>query len=685
MAIRGILIGLAAWLALSGMALAQGRVEQEIDAGWLFQKGEVAGAADLAPDTANWLKVTLPHTFNAGDGEDGGGYYRGPGWYRRELILERAPEGRLFLQFDGAALITEVFVNGRSVGRHAGGYAAFRFDVTDVMWPGRNLLAVRVDNSLTSEVAPLGGDFTVFGGLYRGVRLVATPALHVDALDHGGPGVYASVEALDAGQARVRVLTRTRNDTGRRVSARVAVEIIDAEGRVVASRKAEAGLAAGETAPVVQSVALTKPRLWDGVRDPYLYQVRVRVTEIGRDAPPDEVTVPLGVRSIRVDPQAGFLLNGRPHQLKGVNLFHSGRPGRGLAVGAAEIEEDFALFEAMGVNALRLVHFQHPKRAYELADRDGLVLWTEIPLNSKVDPSPEFEVNLLQQLRELIRQNFNHPSVAFWGLGNEIYASDETSNRLLARLHAEARAEDPGRLTVYAHCCGADDAPHTRHTDVIGFNKYFGWYADQKGEIGDWADRAHALAPGRAMAVSEYGAGASVLHQEDPPKWPEAGGGWHPEQYQALVHENADRQLAARPWLWGRFVWVGADLASDGRNEGDRPGINDKGLVSYDRRDLKDAYYLYQARWSDRPMVHIASKRMAVRREAAAAVKVYSNQGRARLTVNGRDLGERETVDGVAVWPQVALAMGDNRIDAIAGQVRDEAVWRREPAVIAAE
>jgi hypothetical protein len=683
--IRTLLIGLAAWLALAVPALAQGRSEQAIDAGWRFQKGEVAGAADAATDTGGWLKVTLPHSFNAGDGEDGGGYYRGPGWYRRELVLERAPTGRLFLQFDGAALVAEVFVNGTSVGRHAGGYAAFRFDVTDVVRPGRNLLAVRVDNSPTSEVAPLGGDFTVFGGLYRGVRLIATPAVHIDALDHGGPGVYASVEALDAERAQLRVLIRARNDTGGEVLARVGASIVDAQGRSVSGAITTVRLAAGEIAPVVLNIGLPRPRLWDGRRDPYLYSVRTWVGDNGRSGRPDEVTVPLGIRSVHVDPQAGFLLNGRPHQLKGVNLFHSGRPGRGLAVGAAEIEEDFAIFEAMGVNAMRLVHFQHPQRAYELADRGGLVLWTEIPLNSKVDASPAFEANLIQQLRELIRQNFNHPSVAFWGLGNEIYASDETSNRLLARLHAEARAEDPSRLTVYAHCCGADDAPHTRHTDVIGFNKYFGWYPDQKGEIGDWADRAHALAPGRAMAVSEYGAGASVMHQEDPPKWPDAGGGWHPEQYQALVHENADRQLAARPWLWGRFVWVGADLASDGRNEGDRPGINDKGLVSYDRRQLKDAYYFYQARWSDRPMVHITSKRMTVRREAAVTVKTYSNQARARLTVNGQDLGERAVVDGVAAWPGVPLTMGDNRLEVIAGGARDAVVWRREPAAIAAE
>jgi beta-galactosidase len=584
--------GVARWLvlvmALSVVAPAlarEPRPVQSLNADWRFLKGDPADAAAPSLDTKTWLKVMLPHTFNAGDGEDGGGYYRGPGWYRREVELARQPPGRrLFLQFDGAALNTEVFLNGIRVGSHAGGYAAFRFDITDLARPGRNLLAVRVDNAPTPSVAPLGGDFTVFGGLYRGVSILSTPALHVDALDHGGPGVYVGTPKVSAERAEVAVLTRVRNDGGKAQRASVTTAILDAEGRVVARSVSRVMARPGEVTPLTQALVLPRPRLWNGRQDPYLYQVRTQVSATNADGAADEVSVPLGVRTFRVDPKAGFFLNGQRLSLHGANLFHSGRPGRGLAVTEAEIDEDFQILEEMGATGLRLVHFQHPAHAYDRADRDGLVLWTEIPLNSKVDASPAFEANIVEQLRELIRQNANHPSVMFWGLGNEIYTSDAVSNRILARLQAEAKIEDPARPTVYAHCCGADNAPHAMHTDLIAYNKYFGWYPDQVGEIGDWADRAHALIPDRAMAVSEYGAGASVLQQEDPPRRPVPASGWHPEQYQSLFHERAGAQLGARDYLWGQFVWVAFDLASDGRNEGDRPGINDKGLVTYDRR-----------------------------------------------------------------------------------------------------
>jgi len=674
-------------LSAAAPALARApRPVQSLNADWRFLKGDPVDAAAPILDTKAWLNVMLPHTFNAGDGEDGGGYYRGPGWYRRELDLAPQPPGRrLFLQFDGAALNAEVFLNGTRVGSHAGGYAAFRFDITDLARPGRNLLAVRVDSAATPTVAPLGGDFTVFGGLYRGVSILSTPALHVDALDHGGPGIYVTTPKVSAESAEVAVLTRVRNDGGKAQRASVTTAILDAEGREVARSVSRVATRPGEVTPLTQTLVLPRPRLWNGRKDPYLYQVRTEVAAIGADEPADEVSVPLGVRTFRVDPKAGFFLNGQRLSLHGANLFHSGRPGKGLAVTEAEIDEDFQILEEMGATGLRLVHFQHPAHAYDRADRDGLVLWTEIPLNSQVDASPAFEANIVEQLRELIRQNANHPSVMFWGLGNEIYASDAASNRILARLQAEAKAEDPTRPTVYAHCCGADDAPHAMHTDLIAYNKYFGWYPDQVGEIGDWADRAHALIPGRAMAVSEYGAGASVLQQEDPPRRPVPASGWHPEQYQSLFHERAGAQLGARDYLWGQFVWVAFDLASDGRNEGDRPGINDKGLVTYDRRTRKDAYYWYQAQWSDRPMVHITSRRMTPRAVQPAAVRVYSNAPRLRLTVNGVDQGEREVLNHVAAWPGVTLKPGDNQVQAasvVDPAVQDSVVWRYEPSSV---
>lgn len=666
-------------------AAMDGRQQASLNEGWRFQKGDTADAPVVAFDPKDWLKVTLPHTFNGADGADGGGYYRGPGWYRREFFTaDGAAPGRYFLQFDGAALVADVYLNGQRVGRHEGGYAAFRFDVTARVRPGRNVVAVRVDNSASPHIAPLGGDFTVFGGLYRGVSLIRTPLLHVDALDHGGPGVYATTVSMTPERATVRVTTRVRNDAPAARRTRVTTRILDAEGGLVAQASSVKPLAAGATTPVEQTLTIDKARAWNGRKDPYLYAVAATVAGV-EGGETDAVRVPLGLRTTRIDPDKGFFLNGEHLAVHGVNL-HLDRPGVGLAVSDDDVAEDFRLMEAMGANGLRLVHFQHPAKAYDLADRAGLVVWTEIPFNSKVGYEPEFLANLEQQLRELIRQTYNHPSVVVWGLGNEVYAADEATNQALAALHALAKAEDPSRPTVYAHCCASDTDRLTTHTDLIGYNRYYGWYPDKGETIGTWADGVHRETPGRAMAVSEYGAGASILHQQDPARRPETTAGFHPEHYQALYHEKNWRDLRDRPFIWASFVWVGFDFASDGRNEGDRPGVNDKGLVSHDRRTPKDAYYWYQANWTTEPMVYITHRRQVMRTAPRADIKVYSNRPEASLTVNGVAVGTAPVQDHVAVWPDVALRPGVNRIAVQAGvgaEARLDAVeWVYDPNVL---
>jgi beta-galactosidase len=322
------------------------------------------------------------------------------------------------------------------------------------------------------------------------------------------------------------------------------------------------------------------------------------------------------------------------------------------------------------------VHFQHPQHVYERADELGFVLWTEIPLNSALDDSDAFRANLAQQLRELIQQNREHPSVAIWGVGNEVYRSDEIVTHLLADLHAQAKREDPTRLTAYAHCCAPDDHPMALQTDLTGYNRYWGWYDGQLSDFGPWADALHAKLPQRSIAISEYGAGASALQEEDPPKRPQPASRWHPEQYQALFHEAYWPQIAARPWLAGSFVWLAFDHASAGRNEGDRPGFNDKGLVTYDRKMRKDAYFFYRAHWSRTPMVHIASRRLAQRPVGPTAIRVYTNAQRVTLEVNGVEVGSARPVDRIAVWRDVPLAAGRNEIGVRTDAgVTDHVVW----------
>ena len=670
--LRAALLGAGLLAAAAASAM---RTAAVLDGPWRFHRAEVAGTAEPAFDDAAWQRVTLPHTWNAPDGEVGGAYYRGAGWYRRTIDRPAAtpPGRRQYLEFDGATLAADVWVNGRHAGRHEGGYARFRFDVTPLLKPGRNLVAVRVDNGSLPQVAPLGGDFTVFGGLVRPVRLIETDDAHIELLDHGGPGVKVDTEALVAAAARLKVQVSLRNH-GAAADRELLLTLRDGEGQVVLRERQPLRLPAAAVHHARVLLHVPKPRLWQGVQDPHLYRLQVQLLDGRRVA--DSVQLPIGLRRFDVDPRRGFLLNGRPYPLHGVNYFHAGRPGRGVAVGDAEVDEDLRILTDMGLTALRLVHYQHPPRAYERADELGLVLWTEIPLNALMQETPAFRDNLRQQLRELVRQNRHHASVAVWGVGNEVYRSDEPITRLLGEMHALAKQEDPSRLTTYAHCCAPDDHPMALQTDLASYNRYWGWYDGEFRDVAAWADRLHAKLPDKPIGLGEYGAGASVLHQQDPPQRPEPGGRWHPEQYQALFHETYAAEISRRPFFWGSFIWLGFDHASAGRQEGDAPGINDKGVITYDRRYRKDAYFLYQAHWSRKPMVHIASRRFSPRPAGAVTVKAYSNARRLTLEVNGRAVGTAEVVDRIARWPDVVLAPGRQQI-AVRGDhgASDSVAW----------
>ncbi|MCP1469259.1 beta-galactosidase [Sphingobium sp. OAS761] len=676
---RLVLLVIVSGLWAEGPTLAAERGRTPIDSVWTFQRADAAGAGSSDYDDPSWSRVTLPNSFNGGDGDDGGDYYRGPAWYRTHVTMPaKTPDRRYFLEFDGAALATDLWVNGRRIGRHEGGYARFRFDVTNALQVGRNSIAVRVDNSHLSHIAPLGGDFTIFGGLYRRVWLVTADALHFDMMDDGGPGIYVSTPKVTADAALIRARLRLSNDTKADARVRYQISLHDAEGRAVARSSDRARLLPGHTSEVTAKLALANPHLWNSIADPYLYKVVVTLSD-AKARLRDRVELPLGIRSIDVTADKGLLLNGKPYRLRGVNYFHAQRPGRGTAVTDEEISEDMRIIADMGTTAVRFVHYQHPQRAYEEADRMGLLVWTEIPLNGVIDKGEAFEQNIAQQMRELIAQNAHHPSVAVWGLGNEVYEVSDDVLRVLRRAEETVRAADSTRPTSYAHCCQNDDNPKALVADISAFNRYFGWYPDQKGSLGEWARKFHERFPERAFAVGEYGAGGGIRAQESDPAPPVTTSAWHPEQYQTLYHEQNWREIRDLPFLWGSFIWVAFDLASDGRREGDRDGINDKGLVTYDRSVRKDAYYWYQANWSKRPMLHLTERRHDYRTQARVTIRAYSNQPAVRLTVNGRALPEMPVIDHVAAWTDVTLAPGSNRIELSSGDLRDESVWTYDP------
>jgi beta-galactosidase len=641
------------------------RTDTVIDGGWKHLRSDVAGAGAAAFDDSAWAAVTLPHTWNALDGQDGGNdYYRGIGWYRRHYTPPASAAGRrIFLQFDGANIVATVWVNGTKLGTHRGGFARFRFDVSGVMTSDTdNVIAVQVSNAADADIAPLSADFTFFGGLYRDVHVLVTDPVHVDALDFASAGVYVSATDVSAASATLATKVLVRNDQAAAADVAVDAVVVAADGSLAMRLPASASVAPGTTSSLTARAAFPNPHLWNGVADPYLYTVYAEVRVAG--VVTDVVSVPLGFRFYAVDPADGFSLNGESLDLHGVNR-HQDRLNMGWAITDAQHDEDMALIRELGANFVRLSHYEHAEHFHDLADRAGIVLWAEIPLVNENTNSVAFIDNAVQQMTELIRQNYNHPSVLFWGIGNEQRSDDTVTNNLLTALNTLAHQEDPGRLSTYAHCCASDTGGLPAHTDVVGYNKYFGWYDGSADQFGAWADGVHAAKPTWKIAVSEYGAGAAITQHADNPGRPDPAGPSHPEEYQSLLHETTWKQMKTRRYLWAKTVWNMFDFAVDSRDEGDTPGRNDKGLVTYDRKTRKDAFFFYKASWTAAPFVYVTSRRFTPRTTPTVTVKVYSNMDSVRLQVNGAPLGAVTNADHIFQWTNVALAPGTNIVTAI--------------------
>ncbi len=629
---------------------------------WRFVKGYQYNMQKNPP----WQQVNLPHTWNAEDALAGElDYYRGPAWYEKELALPvDAQDQRLFLRFEGSNAVTDVFVNHKLVGRHEGGYTAFCFEITDLAkLDSINTLSVKVNNAYDATLIPLTGDFNHYGGLYRPVHLLIKSKTCISPLDYASSGVYIRQDSVSKDQARVTLTTLISN-TDSAGAYTVRVQVQDASGKTVAKAEQEQTIASDNTASFVTALTLEQPHLWQGRRDPYLYQVVVSLlNQAGQVL--DESVQPLGLRYFRLDADKGFFLNGEYLDLQAVNR-HQDRAVKGPAISKADMQEDMQIMLEMGVNAVRLAHYPHSDYFYHLCDSLGIIVWTELPwlgpggyLGQSYIASDEFHQNGEQQLREMIHQHYNHPSIVFWGLYNEVKPDWDDPYAFMETLDSLAHALDPDRLTVAATFL---DNRNNEVTDAIGWNKYFGWYGGQPSEIGIWADDLHQRQPDRPLALGEYGAGASIRHHQDSLLAPDPGGDWHPESWQAYFHEQHWPQLKARPFLWGKFIWLMFENGAAHRREGDRIGINDKGLVTFDRKTKKDAYYYYQAQWSEEPMVYLADRRYVDRKQAETEVKVYSNQSEVILYHNGKKIGRMsESQPGVFRSP-ITLQSGENKM-----------------------
>ena len=656
-------VGLFLFAVSSVSSFAQPRLDLLLNSDWRFTRENPKNAQNAEFNTSSWEQVTLPHTWNAKDGQDGGNdYYRGIGWYRKELIIDKNMKGKnLYLKFDAVSSAAEVYINGTMVCRHKGSFGAFCFDITPYAKIGSaNILAVKVSNAKDSTISPLRADFTFYGGIYRGVHLLALDKLSISPLDDASSGVYVKQLNVNEEQAELEISVKLLNAYENERPAIVRFQVSDLKQKKVAAIDVAVTLASHSSGDAVGRMMVPKPHLWNGRQDPYLYQLSVELVDGKRTT--DRVIQSIGLRYFNVDPDKGFFLNGKPYRLHGVNR-HQDRQDMGWAITAKEHAEDFRMIEEIGANAIRLAHYQHAQEFYDLCDKGGMVVWAELALVDDIHPNPEFAAVCQQQLRELIKQDFNHPSICFWSLENELIpdSNPELYTTFVRNLNMLAKQLDSTRLTTVASRSKYDGNDGMNAvTDVIAYNVYRGWYDGKPENFGSYADKLHERFPLRAMAISEYGAGASVNQHEYPSKRPNTKGPWHPEEWQSQVHEITWKQMVERPYLWGTFVWNMFDFGSDGRSEGEHFGQNDKGLVSFDRKTKKDSFFWYKANWNPEPMVHIVSKRYSPRPVGSTEIRVYSNCESVELLLDGKSLGLKESADGIYTWDNIALTEGEH-------------------------
>ena len=622
------------------------------NAKWAFSKEATQLPTQIDP---KWNFVNLPHSWNAIDGQDGDNdYFRGTAYYAKSFNKMDLPEAeQYYLELKGANSSADVYLNGKLLAHHDGGYSTWRVNITEAM-EMTNLLVVVVDNAANDRVYPQMADFTFYGGLYRDVNVICVGNSHFDLDYYGAPGLKITPEICGK-DAKVEVEVYVTNKSE---NQKLVYTIYDHEENVVTS---------AESADTKAVLEIADVHLWHGRRDPYLYCCEVELVE--GDTVVDNVCNRFGCRTFKIDPDNGFILNGEEYPLRGVSR-HQDSWGLGNALLPEHHEEDIELICEMGATTIRLAHYQHDQYFYDLCDEKGLVIWAEIPYISKHMPTGR--ENTISQMKELISQNYNHPCIVVWGLSNEIGigGSDDDlleNHRILNDL---CHQMDPTRLTTIAavSMCKIDD-PYLQIPDVVSYNHYFGWYGGETDMNGPWFDNFHKKHPNIPIGCSEYGCEALNWHTSDPRQ------GDYTEEYQSYYHEELIKQFFCRKYLWATHVWNMFDFGADARNEGGENGQNHKGLVTFDRKYKKDSFYAYKAWLSDEPFVHLCSKRYIDRVEDVTKITVYSNLPEVELFANGVSLGKKTAEDHFFRFE--VKNEGETHLVAVAGEYRDESVIRK--------
>lgn len=670
------------WLVNNGVAahLAQSpRQVITLKDGWEYRP--VSSVSKKAPFTP----VVIPHTWNVD-------YIPGTTLYNRETMVYQRPLNiteemkgkRLFLYFEGVNSVAHVFMNRRTVGEHLGGYTAFCFEITDQVKPGENLLEVWVSNAYRTDVLPISGDFNVYGGIHRPCHLIVTEQDCITPSFYASPGVFVHQQNISEEKADIVVESRL-SLKGNRQGLTLKTIVADAADRQVAVSETSV-----TDSIVRQAIRIERPILWNGKKNPYLYHVAVELYE--GDRLRDKVVQRTGFRYFSVDPDKGFFLNGDYLNLYGF-CRHEDVAGKASALEQEDYLLDMELIKETGATAMRLAHYPHAEPMYDLSDENGIILWTEIPMCGPGGQAftgyvetEGFKNNARQAVKELVYQKFNHPSICFWGIFNEILVSDgkkfveyDDPIPFTKELNTLFKSIDTSRLTALATC--VDQTYYLGCSDLIAWNKYFGWYKDAAPSVSKFFDQAHDTSKGQPVGVSEYGAGASIHHHQ----WPlvqedRADSHFHPEEAQAYCHEGNWDAFRKRPFLWAKFIWVFADYQTYMRQEGDTDGFNDKGLLTYDRKTKKDAFFFYKANWNPEPMVYITSRRFTRRTNPETDVKVYSNLSEVTLYVNGKKQGTmRPDEMRRIIWKDIKLDKGQNdiRVEGKSGKtvLVDTCIW----------
>ena len=647
---------------------------QRINDGWLFGRTcEKAPSAMPSEKDPDWEAVSLPHTWNAVDGMIGVPFERGAFWYVRSFIPPKQPRsgGRTYIEVGAAGLVGEIWVNGEFCTRHVGGYSTFRADVTDKLRDGENILAILADNRYSEKVYPQRADFTFYGGLYRYVSIVSVPESHISLDDFGGPGVYIDTEEQPGG---VKVSARVKL-AGLREGQTLSLAITAREAYKDGGDPITEVFGEASEETVLQAF-LPDAKRWDPEENWQLYTAKLSLVEHNEVI--DETAVDFGVRDFSIDPERGFILNGRDYPLRGV-CRHQDRLYKGNALAAEEAREDAAIIAEMGANTIRLAHYQQAQEMYDACDEKGLLVWAEIPYFAQ-SWDDDAHASAVEEIRELVAQNYNHPSIFCWGLSNEVLMAGNDNEKLLPcheDLNRAVKEIDGKRLTVIAHeyNAGWDHGLHDI-SDAEGWNHYFGWYRGQLPDLADWCDRYHAQYPERRFAVTEYGCDCVIsYHSEHPEKQD------YTEEYQVLLHENACETWAERPFIWGTYVWNMFDFGSSFRREGGTMGRNNKGLVTMDRKIRKDAFYVYKAWYGKEPFVHVDGRRFFARPGQTAEIRVHSNLDSVALYADGVLVGE-QTGKHTFVFENVPIAEAGTVITARSGNCSDTIVLKSVPELL---